>query len=101
MITIGIVTTIIIEIATAMIVTQTGTAMGAMIGSETGIGEIAIAAIGTVIDNTSNGTRAFGVRWFLTLNPQRQLPLAPGLIERQPHHLRRILGAYRIEFVLG
>ena len=43
---------------------------------------------------------AFGVRGFLTLNPQRQLPLAPGLIERQPHHLRRILGAYRIEFVV-
>jgi hypothetical protein len=48
--------------------------MAAMIGSETGIGEIAIAAIGIVIDNSSNGTfGAFAVRWFLTLNPQRQL----------------------------
>ena len=46
---------IIIEIATAMIVTQTGTAMGAMIGSETGIGEIAIVVIGTVIDSRLNG----------------------------------------------
>jgi hypothetical protein len=52
-ITIEIVIAIIIEIGTAMIVTQTGTAMGAMIGSETGIGEIAIAAIGTVIDSSS------------------------------------------------
>jgi hypothetical protein len=55
-ITIGIVTTIIIEIATAMIVTQTGTAMGAMTGSAVGTGEIAIAAIGTVIDSRSNGS---------------------------------------------
>jgi hypothetical protein len=50
-ITAGIVTVIIIEIATAMIVTQTGTAMGALTGIETGIGEIAIAAIGTEIDS--------------------------------------------------
>jgi hypothetical protein len=35
-----------------MIVTQTGTAMGAMTGIKgTGIGEIATAAIGTEIDN--------------------------------------------------
>ena len=54
MITIEISTAIMIEIATAMIVTQTGTAMGAMIGIEVGIGEIAIAAIGTVIDRASN-----------------------------------------------
>jgi hypothetical protein len=73
-ITIEIITAIITEIGTATIATQTGTAMGAMIGSETGIGEIAIAAIGIVIDNSSNGTfGAFAVRWFLTLDPQRQL----------------------------
>jgi hypothetical protein len=40
---------IIIEIATGMIVIET--AMGAMTGIEIGIGEIAIAAIGTVIGN--------------------------------------------------
>jgi hypothetical protein len=51
-----IVTVILIGIATAMIVTQTGTTMGAMTGSETGIGEIAIAAIGTVIDSGSSAT---------------------------------------------
>jgi hypothetical protein len=46
---------IIIEIATAMIVTQTGTAMAAMTEIKgTGIGEIAIAAIGTV-DSRSSG----------------------------------------------
>ena len=100
MITIEIIIAIITEIGIAMIVTQTGTAMGAMIGSETGIGEIAIAAIGTVIDNTSNGTGAFGVRWVFNLESSTLTALAPGLIERQPHHLRRILGAYRIEFVL-
>jgi hypothetical protein len=52
-ITIEIITAIITEIGIAMIVTQTGIAMGAMIGSETGIGEIAIAAIGTVVDSSS------------------------------------------------
>ena len=36
-----------------MIVTLTETAMGAMTRIETGIGEIAIAAIGTVIDSSS------------------------------------------------
>jgi hypothetical protein len=41
---------IIIEIATAMVVTQTGTATGATTGIEIGIGEIAIGAIGTIID---------------------------------------------------
>jgi hypothetical protein len=55
-ITIEIVIAIIIEIGTAMIVTQTGTAMAAMTEIKgTGIGEIAIAAIGTVIDRRSNG----------------------------------------------
>jgi hypothetical protein len=49
-ITVEIATAITIEIATAMVVIQTGTAMGAMTGIETGIGEIAIAAIGTAID---------------------------------------------------
>jgi hypothetical protein len=44
---------IIIEIATGMIVTLTETAMGAMTGIETGIGEIATAAIGIVIGSTS------------------------------------------------
>jgi hypothetical protein len=50
-ITTGIVTVITIEIATGMIVTRIETAMGAMTGIEIGIGEIAIAAIGTVIGN--------------------------------------------------
>jgi hypothetical protein len=63
-ITAGIVTVILIEIATAMIVTQTGTAMGAMTGSETGIGEIAIAAIGTVIDSGSSATSESPARCF-------------------------------------
>jgi hypothetical protein len=54
-ITIGIATAIIIETVTAMIVIQTGTATGAMTGIEVGIGEIAIAEIGTVIDSRSNG----------------------------------------------
>jgi hypothetical protein len=54
--TIEIATAIIIEIATATIVIQTGTAMGAMTGIEVGIGEIAIAAIGTVIDSRSKAT---------------------------------------------
>jgi hypothetical protein len=48
--TIEIATAIIIEIATAMIVTQTGTVTGAMTEIEVGIGEIAIAATGTVIE---------------------------------------------------
>ena len=88
MITIEIITAIITEIGTVMIATQTGTAMGAMIGSETGIGEIAIAAIGTVIDSRSNDNfRESSISTALAL----------GLIERQPHHLRRILS---IEFVL-
>jgi hypothetical protein len=90
-ITIEISTAIMIEIATAMIVTQTGTAMGAMIGIEVGIGEIVIAAIGTVIDSRSNDNfRESSISTALAL----------GLIERQPHHLRRILSAHRIEFVL-
>jgi hypothetical protein len=56
---------IVTQIGIAMIVIQIGTAMGAMTGIETGIGEIAIAAIGTVIDSTSNGTFGMtGVRWF-------------------------------------
>ena len=50
MITAGIVTVITIEIATGMIVTPTETAIAAMTGTEIGIGEIAIAAIGIVID---------------------------------------------------
>lgn len=91
MITIEITTAIITEIGTAMIVTQTGTAMGAMTGIEVGIGEIAIAAIGTVIDSRSNDNFR---------ESSTSTALALGLIERQPHHLRRILGAYRIEFVL-
>ena len=52
MITIEIVIAIIIEIATGTIVTQIETVMDAMIGIGTGIGEIAIAAIGTVIDSS-------------------------------------------------
>jgi hypothetical protein len=51
-ITVGIVTVIIIETASGMIVTLIETAMGAMTGIETGIGEIAIAAIGIVIDRS-------------------------------------------------
>jgi hypothetical protein len=51
-ITIEIATAITIEIATVMIVIQTGTAMGAMTGIEIGTGEIAIAAIGTALDNS-------------------------------------------------
>jgi hypothetical protein len=51
---------IIIEIATAMIVTQTGTVTGALPGIETGIGEIAIAAIGTVTDSGIK-TATFGI----------------------------------------
>jgi hypothetical protein len=51
-ITAGIATVIIIEIATAMIVTLIETAMRAMTGIEAGIGEIAIAAIGIVIDSS-------------------------------------------------
>jgi hypothetical protein len=52
-ITAGIVTVIIIVIATGMIVTLIETAMGATTGIETGIGETAIAAIGIVIDSNS------------------------------------------------
>ena len=100
MITVEIATAIIIEIATAMIVTQTGTAMGAMIGTEVGIGEIAIAAIGTVIDSRSNGNfRNVRARYFRS-ESSTSTALALGLIERQPHHLRGILGAYGVEFVL-
>jgi hypothetical protein len=44
---------ITLEIATGMIVTLTETAMGAMIRIEPGIGEIAIAAIGTVIGSSA------------------------------------------------
>ena len=51
MITIAIVTMIIIGIATATIVTQIGTAMGATTGIEIGIGEIATAPIGTVTNS--------------------------------------------------
>lgn len=91
MITIEITTAIITEIGTAMIVTQTGTAMGAMTGIEVGIGEIAIAAIGTVIDSRSNDNFR---------ESSTSTPLALGLIERQPHHLRRIPGAHGIQFVL-
>ena len=43
--------TIIIEIATATIDTQVGTAIGALTGIEIGIGEIAIAVTGTVTDS--------------------------------------------------
>jgi hypothetical protein len=60
-ITIEIVTAIIIEIATAMIVIQIGTAMGAMTGIEAGIGEIGIAATGTVTDSRTE-TLEFPVR---------------------------------------
>lgn len=91
MITIEITTAIITEIGTAMIVTQTGTAMGAMTGIEVGIGEIAIAAIGTVIDSRSNDNFR---------ESSTSTALALGLIERQPHHLRRIPGAHGIQFVL-
>ena len=91
MITIEITTAIITEIGTAMIVTQTGTAMGAMTGIEVGIGEIAIAAIGTVIDSKSNDNFR---------ESSTSTALALGLIERQPHHLRRIPGAHGIQFVL-
>jgi hypothetical protein len=56
-ITVEIVTAITIEIATAMVVIQTGTATGAMTGIETGIGEIAIAAIGTAIDKLNGNFR--------------------------------------------
>lgn len=96
---------IIIEIATGMIVTQIETAMGAMIGIGTGIGEIVIAAIGTEIDNSStNGKsrKTFGVCFEdnIHIEPQRRTALALGLGERQPHHLRRILSAHRIELVL-
>jgi hypothetical protein len=90
-ITIGIATAIIIGTATAMIVIQTGTAMGAMTGIEVGIGEIAIAAIGTVIDSRSNDNF-----W----ESSTSTALALGLLERQPHHLRRIPGAHGIQFVL-
>ena len=54
MITIEIITAILIEIATATIVTRIGTVMRAMIGIEVGIGEIAIAALGTVTDSGLN-----------------------------------------------
>jgi hypothetical protein len=60
--TIEIATAIIIEIATAMIVTQSGTVTGAMTEIEVGIGEIAIAATGTVIDNRSRATSDRPVR---------------------------------------
>jgi hypothetical protein len=43
-----------------MIVTQTGTVTGALTGIETGIGEIAIAAIGTVTDSGIK-TATFGI----------------------------------------
>jgi len=51
---------IIIETASGMIVTLIETAMGAMTGIETGIGEIAIAAIGTVTDSGIK-TATFGI----------------------------------------
>jgi hypothetical protein len=57
-ITTGIVSAIIIEIATGMIVILTESAIGAMTGIETGIGETAIAAIGTVTgDKSKSGNR--------------------------------------------
>ena len=43
---------ITIEIAIDMIATPTETAIAAMTGTEIGIGEIAIAAIGIVIDRS-------------------------------------------------
>jgi hypothetical protein len=90
-ITVEIATAIIIEIATAMIVIQTGTAMAAMTGIEVGIGEIAIAAIGTVIDSRSNDNFR---------ESSTSTALALGLIERQSHHLGRILSAHGIKLVL-
>jgi hypothetical protein len=56
---------ITLEIATGMIVTLTETAMGAMTRVEIGIGEIATAAIGTVIGSSSLKQ----ARTFKRLNP--------------------------------
>jgi hypothetical protein len=58
-ITVEIATAITIEIATVINVIQTGT-MGAMTGIEVGIGEIAIAAIGTGIDKLNGNFRMSG-----------------------------------------
>jgi hypothetical protein len=64
-ITTGIVTAIIIEIATGMIVTPIEIAMGAITVIEVGIGAIATAAIGIVLDSPSviGKSRNIGVNW--------------------------------------
>lgn len=68
MITVEIATAITGEIATAMIVIQTGTAMGAMTGIETGIGD-AIAAIGTAIDNSYGNFESRRATLNVTIQP--------------------------------